>query len=57
MHVFLGGNLVRTFRVDVVFTPIWSHVNENENYRKKANILNVDKTVIGLEIWWIGTCQ
>ena len=43
MHDFLGANLFCVFRQDVfeVFSPIWSHVNENEKKKwQKSKIWN-----------------
>ncbi len=42
MHDFLGANLFCVFRQDVfeVFSPIWSHVNENEKKWQKSKIRN-----------------
>ena len=41
MHEFFGVNLLCNFRGDVVFSPMWSHVNENE--KKKSKMQNFDK--------------
>ncbi len=38
-----------------IFSPIWSHVNENEKNIVKNEKFEKQKKN-GLEIWWIGTC-
>ncbi len=40
-----------------IFSPVWSHVNENEKkFVKNQKFKIFENKKNGLEIWWIGTC-
>ncbi len=59
MHDFFAVSLFCNFRGDVIwnFSPMWSHVKENERNRKESKMQNFEKQKKknGLEIGWKGT--